>query len=48
MKRYEVQGTVLLYCGAENEKEAIDEFMSRMREAFAYLIVDENLKVVEA
>ena len=47
MKRYEIKGTVMIYSRAENEDEAISEFEERMREAFAYLIVDENIKIKE-
>ena len=46
-KRYEMKGTVMIYARAENEDEAIDEFEKRMREAFAYLIVDSNLEIKE-
>jgi|TARA_R100000084_G_C4569340_1_gene108406 hypothetical protein len=46
-KRYEMKGTVMIYTHAENEDEAIDEFEERMREAFAYLMVDSNLEIKE-
>ena len=42
-----MKGTVLIYSRAESEDEAIDEFEKRMREAFAYLIVDSNLDIQE-
>ena len=42
-----MKGTVMIYARAENEDEAIDEFEKRMREAFAYLMVDSNLEIKE-
>ena len=47
MKRYEMKGTVMIYSRAENEDEAIRKFEERMKEAFAYLIVDSNLEIKE-
>jgi hypothetical protein len=47
MKRYEMKGTVMIYSRAENENEAIEKFEERMREAFAYLMVDSNLQIKE-
>ena len=46
-KRYEMKGTVLIHCRADNEDEAIEEFEQIMREAYAYLIVDSNLEIKE-
>ena len=42
-----MKGTVLIHTYAENEDEAIDKFEERMRESFAYLIVDSNLEIEE-
>ena len=47
MKTYEMKGTVMIYSRAENEDEAIRKFEERMREAFAYLMVDSNLEIKE-
>ena len=47
MKRYEMKGTVMIYSRAENENEAIEKFQERMREAFAYVMVDSNLEIKE-
>ena len=46
-KRYEMKGTVMIYTRADNKDEAIDKFEERMRQAFAYLIVDSNLEIKE-
>ena len=46
-KRYEMKGTVLMYVTGENEDEAVEKFEERMREAFAYLMIDSNMKIKE-
>jgi hypothetical protein len=46
-----MKATVLMYVTGENKDEAIDEaiekFEERMREAYAYLMVDSNMKIKE-
>lgn len=46
-KRYEMKATVLMYVTGENKDEAIEKFEERMREAYAYLMVDSNMKIKE-
>ncbi len=46
-KRYEMKATVMMYVTGENKDEAIEQFEERMREAYAYLMVDKNLKIKE-
>ena len=46
-KRYEMKATVMMYATGENKDEAVEQFEERMREAYAYLIADKNMKLKE-
>lgn len=46
-KRYEMKATVMMYVTGENKAEAVEQFEERMREAYAYLMVDKTMKIKE-